>query len=196
MDSAVRRLGPTDYRTMPWKNGGGVTTELAVEPAGGAAFTWRVSLATLAGPGPFSAFDGYDRVIVQTKGPALTLEHGTEGKHTLTPLVPYRFKGEWKTNGVMAVGDGQDFNVMTKRGEAAAYVEVVRLAAGEEVRKEIDADVALVHVVAGEVILSAVRAEANETIVAKGEDARAFTLGAASSLTALAVWIRAGASGR
>ncbi|WP_431460998.1 HutD family protein, partial [Klebsiella pneumoniae] len=30
----MRILRAADYRSMPWKNGGGVTTEIAVSPAG------------------------------------------------------------------------------------------------------------------------------------------------------------------
>ncbi len=38
---------------MPWKNGGGVTTEICVSPPSG-AFDWRVSIATVNADGPFS----------------------------------------------------------------------------------------------------------------------------------------------
>ena len=40
-------LSPTDYRRMPWKNGGGHTTQIATFPpdAGFASFVWRVSVA-------------------------------------------------------------------------------------------------------------------------------------------------------
>jgi hypothetical protein len=46
-----RVLSPADYRRMPWKNGAGRTTEIAVHPAGAAldAFDWRVSVADVAG---------------------------------------------------------------------------------------------------------------------------------------------------
>ena len=52
----------------PWKNGGGCTTEIAIAPPGASldAFEWRISLATIAASGPFSAFPGVDRTLVQT----------------------------------------------------------------------------------------------------------------------------------
>ncbi|MGH8415137.1 MAG: HutD family protein, partial [Gammaproteobacteria bacterium] len=44
----VYRLIPANYRRMPWKNGCGWTTEIAVFPADagltGKPFDWRVSL--------------------------------------------------------------------------------------------------------------------------------------------------------
>ena len=43
----MRRLTAKDYRIMPWKNGGGTTTEIAVFPAGASleTFEWRFSPA-------------------------------------------------------------------------------------------------------------------------------------------------------
>jgi len=38
-----------------------MTREILREPAEPAAFDWRLSLATIDSPGPFSAFDGYHR---------------------------------------------------------------------------------------------------------------------------------------
>jgi environmental stress-induced protein Ves len=47
---------------MPWKNGGGETTEIAVFPdgAGLSDFDWRVSMARVDGDGPFSSFPGIE----------------------------------------------------------------------------------------------------------------------------------------
>ena len=62
-----RTIRSNDCCVMPWKNGYGSTTELAVEPPDAALdrFDWRVSVAELRGSGPFSTFPGYDRIIVQ-----------------------------------------------------------------------------------------------------------------------------------
>ncbi len=51
----MRRLTAADYRTMPWKNGLGQTTELhRVDDATG-QMLWRVSIAGVAQDGPFLA---------------------------------------------------------------------------------------------------------------------------------------------
>ena len=54
-----------DCRTTPWKNGGGSTTEIAVEPSGASldTFAWRISVARVAADGPFSEFPGIDRTL-------------------------------------------------------------------------------------------------------------------------------------
>ena len=46
---AVRILTPRDYRVMPWKNGGGTTTEIYIHPegAGWDDFEWRVGIADI-----------------------------------------------------------------------------------------------------------------------------------------------------
>jgi len=53
------KLIPADaMRRMPWKNGGGVTTEIAIAPEGATLdnFDWRVSTAQVDAAGPFSRF--------------------------------------------------------------------------------------------------------------------------------------------
>ncbi|HEU4539125.1 MAG TPA: HutD family protein, partial [Polyangiaceae bacterium] len=60
---------------QPWKNGGGTTREIAAMPpdAGTSGFAWRVSVAEIARPGPFSAFPGVDRQIVLLAGEGVRL---------------------------------------------------------------------------------------------------------------------------
>ena len=71
-----RVLSPADSRRMPWKNGGGLTHEIAVHPSGAgmAAFEWRVSVAEVAQDGPFSRFPGVDRTLVLLAGNGVRLE--------------------------------------------------------------------------------------------------------------------------
>jgi len=57
------RLQSSGYRAMVWKNGQGITHEIAREPALGDAFLWRLSIAEVAADGDFSLFPGADRTI-------------------------------------------------------------------------------------------------------------------------------------
>ena len=63
----MRILRAPDYRVMPWKNGGGTTTEVAVSPEGAGLdhFDWRISMARVEQDGPFSTFPGIDRTLQQ-----------------------------------------------------------------------------------------------------------------------------------
>ena len=123
-------LGPGDYRTMPWKNGGGATTELLIEPPGAtlaAGFLWRLSMAAVAGSGPFSAFPGIDRTLLLLEGGGLELDHGPHGRVLLSgPLEPVRFQGDWATSGRLLDGPCRDFNVMSDRTRIRHEVTVVR----------------------------------------------------------------------
>ncbi|AKU96967.1 hypothetical protein AKJ09_03631 [Labilithrix luteola] len=127
----MRRLRSTDYRRMPWKNGGGTTTEIAIEPkeAGlaGERFLWRVSIADVASDGPFSRFEGYDRHIMLLEGAGMTLDAGAHGRFTLAPLVPQTFSGDWDVTGTLTAGAVRDFNLMVDRARASSTLEVVHI---------------------------------------------------------------------
>jgi environmental stress-induced protein Ves len=113
---------------QPWKNGGGITREIAVMPedASLAAFTWRVSVAEIARSGLFSAFPGIDRQILLLAGAGVRLE--AEGiDHLLAePLAPFAFAGEAAVEATLLDGPSQDLNVMTRRGVVRSDVQVAR----------------------------------------------------------------------
>ena len=68
----VLQLGAADARVLPWKNGRGTTTELALWPPDsnfeGGEFDWRLSIAPVDEPGPFSSFPGVERILTVTQG--------------------------------------------------------------------------------------------------------------------------------
>jgi uncharacterized protein len=68
MSSTARIVRRTDFHEAPWRNGGGVTFEIAREPPTGDAFDWRLSLARIDAPGPFSDFSGCERAITLVGG--------------------------------------------------------------------------------------------------------------------------------
>lgn len=114
----------------PWKNGGGSTREIACQPpgAGLGAFHWRVSVATIAAAGPFSAFPGVDRVIVLLDGAGVRLR-GEGLDHRLdTPLMPFAFDGARALSGEPLGGASTDFNLMSRRGRCRAELQVLRAA--------------------------------------------------------------------
>lgn len=119
-------IGADQYRRMPWKNGLGVTTEIARRPVDGAGFDWRVSIARVDRDGPFSRFPGIDRILLVLDGDGLLLEHGDGGRTRLGPLEACAFPGDDETVGRLPGGPIRDFNVMVRRGVARARLEVVR----------------------------------------------------------------------
>ncbi|MEU6283099.1 HutD family protein [Streptomyces sp. NPDC047028] len=126
MAPQILRAG--DRASAPWKNGGGLTAEVAVRPVGAGTgdFGWRVSVADVAAGGPFSAFPGVERVITLVEGAGMELV--VDGvPHTVDePYEPFTFSGDAVTECRLLGGPIVDFNVMVRRDEVAATVRVVR----------------------------------------------------------------------
>lgn len=117
-------------RASPWKNGGGVTREIACHPpsANMQDFDWRISIAHIARDGDFSVFAGVDRVITLLEGGGVHLR-SADGSvlHALdTPWQPFAFSGDAAVHGRLMNGDCHDLNVMSRRGVCQAEVRVLR----------------------------------------------------------------------
>jgi len=114
-----------NYRVSRWKNGGGETTGISVFPenAGLDDFDWRISMATVASDGPFSAFPGIDRTLSVLQGQGIVLE--VEGRETeLTPVsMPFSFAADATSSARLIGGTIIDLNVMTRRGRFTHIVE-------------------------------------------------------------------------
>jgi environmental stress-induced protein Ves len=129
---ALHNFRTEDLPATPWKNGGGTTREIVCQPPGAGmdGFDWRVSIASIAAAGPFSAFAGVDRVIMLLGGDGVHLRapaHGVD--HRLdTPLRPFAFAGDVALGCELLGGASTDFNVMTRRGKVTADVSVRRAA--------------------------------------------------------------------
>ncbi|MEP6484367.1 MAG: HutD family protein [Rudaea sp.] len=121
-----RVLHPADYRRMPWKNGGGWTTELAVYPSeqnSDDSYDWRISIAEIETNGPFSTFPGYDRAIALLEGIGMELRFDDAEPVRLERRLHFvRFAGETKTDSVLISGAVRDFNVIFKRETVSADV--------------------------------------------------------------------------
>ncbi|MDR6978182.1 environmental stress-induced protein Ves [Streptomyces sp. 3330] len=111
-----------------WRNGGGVTREIACSPAGAgmAAFTWRVSLAEVAADGPFSVFPGVERTLTLVEGAGMDLTVGGRRRLVDARHVPQDLPGDEPTDCRLLDGPVVNLNVMWRRGAAAPVVAVVR----------------------------------------------------------------------
>ena len=127
--SGAQRFSRATLPVTPWKNGGGTTQEIISWPQGAAldSFGWRISIATIAAPGPFSVFAGIDRVITLLEGDGVRLfTHDARIDHALdVPLQPFAFSGDEAIDCTMRGGLTTDFNVMTRRGQWRADVKVL-----------------------------------------------------------------------
>jgi environmental stress-induced protein Ves len=118
---AAERFDLRDIAPQPWKNGAGLTREIAVGPRGAGAtdFDWRFSVAEVERAAPFSVFPGIDRCIVLLAGAGLHLRSGDDHRldHRLdTPCAPFHFSGDVPLAATLIGGPSRDLNVMTRRG--------------------------------------------------------------------------------
>ena len=112
-------LRQQDLPQQAWKNGGGVTRQIAVDPPGAslADFNWRISMATVAANGAFSDFSGVDRTLAILAGQGMALQLNNGPLHTLCPgEPPLCFAGEVPVYARLTAGPVVDFNIMTRRG--------------------------------------------------------------------------------
>ncbi len=126
-------LRAADHRVMPWKNGGGSTTEIAIAPAGAGidGFDWRISMAVVAADGPFSTFPGVDRTLAVLDGAGLALHGLPGGTARLTPSAePFAFPADAAVAASLIDGPITDLNVMTRRGRFRSRVRRIAGNAG------------------------------------------------------------------
>ncbi len=125
-------LREAGYRAVPWKNGGGITREILRAPAEPTAFDWRLSLATIDAPGPFSSFDGYDRTLLLVRGAGIELDFGGHGRARLDGLGQQAsFDGAWDTSCTLVDGPSTDLNLIVSRGRAESLCRSLSLEAPE-----------------------------------------------------------------
>lgn len=142
----IRRA--TDHVAMPWANGRGTTLELAVHPAGATTATleWRISVATVVEPGPFSALPGIDRVLLMLDDREAVL--AVDGQDVLLRRFDQvSFRGDADVALASVSGPARDLNLMTRRRAWRGTMTVVDLAA--PVPAVLPADVSWLLVVTG-----------------------------------------------
>jgi len=124
----ITLLTPAQYRRMPWKNGGGVATDVATDEATGGE-VWRFGRTAIPVPGPFSDYTGYDRVQVLIGGRGLVLD-GPDGEIDLRqPFKPVRYRGELPLVSRLEAGPVEVVNLIGARAKVA--VAMVTLDAGK-----------------------------------------------------------------
>ncbi len=119
-----------ELKPEPWRNGGGVTREIASHPkaasAQDGAWDWRVSIADVGSAGEFSTFPGMERVITVIDGELLLLTVDGE-EHPLEKYRPFRFSGEAASSSALPTGDIRDLNVIARAGEFKGYTSIIEL---------------------------------------------------------------------
>jgi environmental stress-induced protein Ves len=118
----MRIIPPTEFKSMPWKNGGGITREVLKEERDG-KLLWRLSIAEVASDGPFSLFPGLSRILTVIEGEGLLLQAPDRTLCAL-PFYPVAFSGDLPISSKRIGGDVRDFNVIFDAGSVRADLSV------------------------------------------------------------------------
>lgn len=189
----MRLLRASGHRVMPWKNGGGSTTEIAAHPEGAGLdeFDWRVSMATVAADGLFSCFPGIDRTLAVLSGAGIDLSIDGRPPVRLGPTSePFSFAGDVPTFGALVDGPIVDLNVMSRRGRI--WHRLSRYDADNSISLELSGEANLIVARSDHVTLSHdganTRLGTGDAVVIAGPDATAtITPGARHQVTVFAI---------
>ncbi|MFL4475333.1 HutD family protein [Paeniglutamicibacter sp. MACA_103] len=122
-------------KPAPWRNGGGVTRQIASGKLGVSGFPdsvsgdewdWRLSIADVESEGPFSAFVGMTRILTVIEGEGLAITIDGAGQ-VLERYRPLRFDGGSATSATLPFGPIRDFNLMTRTGTVTGHVSIEEL---------------------------------------------------------------------
>ena len=99
-------LRRADYLTRPWRNGGGVSHEIAWQEGE----DWRLGLAEIDRDGPFSDYRGFDRTLTVAQGSGLWLSDHALG------AAPHSFDGAEPVQARVTRGPLVVVNAITRQG--------------------------------------------------------------------------------
>ncbi|MGZ3342072.1 MAG: HutD/Ves family protein [Reyranella sp.] len=120
----IAPLDPGRYVRTPWKNGGGISVDIASD-----GDAWRFGRTSITAAGPFSDYTGFERMQVLVAGSGLVLETPDGEIDVRTPFKPVRFAGETRIVSRLESGAVEVVNLMGDRRRVQIDLAVLR--AGE-----------------------------------------------------------------
>ncbi|MCW5733498.1 MAG: HutD family protein [Enhydrobacter sp.] len=132
----ITLIDPSRFRRTPWKNGGGITVDIAEQ-----GDVWRFGRTPITESGPFSDYTGFDRLQVLVAGRGLVLET-PEGELDLrTPFKPVHFSGDTAVTSRLEAGPVEVVNLIGDRTTVRLALAVL----GEGSTLGVDAGTHLVY---------------------------------------------------
>lgn len=112
----------SEWRSQPWKNGGGITREILRWPdRADDDYDLRVSLADVTKTGPFSKFPGYKRFLVWVGPNPIDLIMGRRIDSLATPNATMEIHGTPDITAMLTAGPTRLLNLFVKDGAAYEY---------------------------------------------------------------------------
>ncbi|TFV44477.1 HutD/Ves family protein [Bradyrhizobium niftali] len=160
-------LKSEDYTRSPWKNGGGIFTDIADAHRAGSpakdwdSLLWRFASTPIVAPGPFSYMPGIDRLQMVVAGRGLVLKAPGQEFDEREPFTTVRFTGELEIVTELEAGPVEVVNLMARRGAA----EIALLALREPGDRPLSAGTHLVYAVSGN---CSIRLNSEEFVIPDG----------------------------
>jgi len=122
----MQHLLANEYTSMPWKNGKGITREVA-KSCGDNGLIWRLSLAYMTKNGHFSNFPNLSRILTVTIGFGVSLIDTSTNAKVLAPLhKPTLFSGDQSIEAQLINGPIQNFNVIYDPTKTKSNVRILK----------------------------------------------------------------------
>ena len=162
-----------NYQSKAWKNGLGVTSEIAIYPPEASLaqgnFLWRLSTAQIEKSSAFSLFPAHDRVLLVIKGQGLKMIHTfEEGEPPETAMIekfePYEFPGDVPSRCELTEGGITDFSIFIRTGEVQAHYQVENLNAGQEFVWNAEGKWNFIYLIEGSVQVEGLRIDEGNTL--------------------------------
>lgn len=121
----ITPLPPAGFRRKPWKNGGGVTIDIAdayrdgAVPGSWEGTVWRLGRTAITVPGPFSDLSGYERLQVVIASSGLVLESADGEIDLREPFRPARYDGGTPITSRLENGPVEVVNLIADRAVTA-----------------------------------------------------------------------------
>lgn len=155
-------------RTVPWRNGGGVTREVAIDPPDAdvsTSFRWRISRAQVAQDGPFSRFAGCDRSLWLLDGRGIELDVDGARHRLALPGARLDFAGECAVHGRLLDGPIEDCNVIADRTQVEVTAAIVETTHANPLRHSVaTAATTIVVALTGELVAMEHRLERGDAL--------------------------------
>ena len=121
-----------EYREGRWRNGMGVSWDIASDSSEADGFGWRLALARIDSDVPFSIYPGVDRIFTLVEGGGVDLD--LEGVGTLAatrPYVPHPFPCDVPAQCRLRAAPCRALNLFTRRDMWTATADI--LSSGAEI---------------------------------------------------------------
>jgi len=118
------------HAVSKWKNGNGMTFEIAISPEGADfskdPFLWRISSAVCDRGGPFSSFEGYERYLTLIDGKKFNLKFTRTGHETPVEYGKvFDFSGDDGVTMELPDGPVKDLGLVYRRDAVSAGFHVL-----------------------------------------------------------------------